>query len=88
LTVRAKERFGRRRVAVRSQPKSLTRSAEDFGGAQSEEAGYQLLSPEALAKVRREAMGMDRRAYECSEVYRYTPPAEPILQVEYCQGKA
>ena len=54
-------------IVVRSQPKSLTRSAEDFGGAQSEEVGYQFLSPESLAKIRREAMGMDRRAYERSE---------------------
>jgi hypothetical protein len=39
---------------------------------------YQHLSPEALAKVRREAMEMDGRAYERSEVYRDTPPAEPL----------
>src|SRR5215211_2505602 len=39
---------------------------------------YQHLSPEALAKVRREAMEMDRRAYERSEVYRDTPPAKPL----------
>jgi hypothetical protein len=39
---------------------------------------YQHLSPEALAKVRREAMEMDQRAYERSEVYRDTPPAEPL----------
>jgi hypothetical protein len=43
---------------------------------------FQLLSPEALAKVRREAMEMDRRAYERSEVYRETPPAEHTLRVE------
>jgi hypothetical protein len=40
---------------------------------------YQHLSPEALAKVRREALEMDRRAYErSSEVYRDTPPAKPL----------
>jgi hypothetical protein len=43
---------------------------------------YQHLSPEALAKVRRAAMEMDRRAYERSEVYRETPPAEHTLRVE------
>jgi hypothetical protein len=41
-------------------------------------ADYQHLSPEALAKVRREALEMDGRAYERSEVYRDTPPAEPL----------
>jgi hypothetical protein len=41
-------------------------------------ADYQHLSPEALTKVRKEAMEMDRRAYERSEVYRETPPAEPL----------
>jgi hypothetical protein len=40
------------------------------------------LSPEALAKVRREALEMDGRAYERSEVYRETPPAEHTLRVE------
>jgi hypothetical protein len=40
------------------------------------------LDPEALAKVRREALEMDRRAYErSSEVYRETPPAEHTLRV-------
>src|SRR5829696_4517128 len=43
---------------------------------------YQHLSPEALAKVRRAAMEMDRRAYERSEAYRETPPAEHTLRVE------
>jgi hypothetical protein len=43
---------------------------------------FQHLNPEALAKVRREAMEMDRRAYERSEVYRETPPAEHTLRVE------
>src|SRR5215203_3426799 len=43
---------------------------------------YQHLSPEALAKVRRAAMEMDRRAYERSEVYRETPPADHTLRVE------
>jgi hypothetical protein len=31
-----------------------------------------------LAKVRKEALKMDGRAYERSEVYRDTPPAEPL----------
>jgi hypothetical protein len=40
------------------------------------------LSPEAVAKVRREALQMDGRAYErSSEVYRETPPAEHTLRV-------
>jgi hypothetical protein len=40
------------------------------------------LSPEALAKVRREALEMDGRAYErSSEVYSETPPAEHTLRV-------
>jgi hypothetical protein len=43
---------------------------------------YQHLSPEVLAKVRREAMEMDRRAYERSEAYRDTPPAEHTLRAE------
>ena len=35
------------------------------------------LSPEAVAKVRKEALEMDQRAYErSSEVYRETPPAQ------------
>jgi hypothetical protein len=33
-------------------------------------------------------MGMDRRAYERSEVYRDTSPAEHILRVDKCRGKA
>jgi hypothetical protein len=37
---------------------------------------YQHLSQEALAKIRRDALEMDKRAYERSEVYRETPPAE------------
>jgi hypothetical protein len=42
---------------------------------------FQRLSPEALAKARREAMEMDRRAYERSEVvYRDTSPAEPLQE--------
>jgi hypothetical protein len=45
-------------------------------------ADYQHLSPEALAKVRKEALEMDGRAYERSEVYRETPPAEHTLRVE------
>jgi hypothetical protein len=43
---------------------------------------YQLLSPEALAEARKVAMEVDRRAYERSEVYRETPPAEHTLRVE------
>jgi hypothetical protein len=39
------------------------------------------LSPEALAKVRKKALQMDRRAYERSEAYRQTPPAEHTLNV-------
>jgi hypothetical protein len=42
---------------------------------------YQHLSPEAVAKVRRKALEMDGRAYERSEVYRETPPAEHTLRV-------
>jgi hypothetical protein len=42
---------------------------------------FEHLSPEALAKVRREAMEMDRRAYERSEAYRDTPPVEHTLRV-------
>jgi hypothetical protein len=42
---------------------------------------YRHLGPEALAEVRRDAMEMDRRAYERSaEVYRDTPPAKHTLQ--------
>ncbi len=36
------------------------------------------LGPEALAKVRNEALQMDERAYERNEVYRDTPPAKPL----------
>ena len=39
------------------------------------------LSPEALAKVRKKALQMDGRAYERSEAYRQTPPAEHTLNV-------
>ena len=39
------------------------------------------LSPEAVAKVRKEALEMDQRAYErSSEVYRQTPPAQHTLR--------
>jgi hypothetical protein len=38
------------------------------------------LSPEAVAKVRKEALEMDGRAYERSEVYRETPPAQHTLR--------
>jgi hypothetical protein len=38
------------------------------------------LSPEALAKVRRDAMEMDQRAYERSEVYRETQRAQHTLR--------
>ncbi len=41
---------------------------------------YRHLGPEALAKVRRAALAMDRRAYERSEAYRETPPVEHTLQ--------
>jgi hypothetical protein len=40
------------------------------------------LDPEALAKVRRKAREMDGRAYERSEVYRETPPAEHTLNLK------
>jgi hypothetical protein len=39
------------------------------------------LSQEALAKIRRDALEMDKRAYERSEAYRVTPPAEHTLRV-------
>jgi hypothetical protein len=39
------------------------------------------LSPEAVAKVRKKALEMDRRGYERSEVYRETPKAEHTLGV-------
>jgi hypothetical protein len=42
---------------------------------------YQHLSQEALAKIRRDALEMDKRAYERSEAYRVTPPAEHTLRV-------
>jgi hypothetical protein len=38
------------------------------------------LDPEALAKVRKKALEMDGRAYERSEVYRETPPAQHTLR--------
>jgi hypothetical protein len=41
---------------------------------------YRHLSPEAMAKVREAALEMDRRAYERSEAYRETPPAEHTLR--------
>src|SRR5215212_5476895 len=41
---------------------------------------YQHLSQEALAKVRNKALDMDQRAYERSEVYRETPPAQHTLR--------
>ena len=69
-------------IAVRSQPKSLTRSAEDFEGAQFDEIGYQLLSPEALASVRREAFELERSSHERCEAFCETLPAERILRVE------
>jgi hypothetical protein len=40
------------------------------------------LSPKAMAEVRKAAMELDRRAYERSEVYRDTQPAEHTLRVE------
>ena len=39
------------------------------------------LSPEAVAKVRKEALAMDGRAYERSEAYQETPPAQHTLRV-------
>jgi hypothetical protein len=41
---------------------------------------YQHLNQEALAKIRRDALEMDKRAYERSEAYRETPPAEHTLR--------
>jgi hypothetical protein len=41
---------------------------------------YRHLSPEALAKVRKDAMEMDQRAYERSEAYQGTQPAKRTLQ--------
>jgi hypothetical protein len=38
------------------------------------------LNSEALAKVRKKALEMDQRAYERSEVYRETPPAQHTLR--------
>jgi hypothetical protein len=35
-----------------------------------------------LAEVRQAAMELDRRAYERSEIYRDTQPAEHTLRVE------
>jgi hypothetical protein len=43
---------------------------------------YQLLSPEALAEIRKVAMEVDRRAYERSKVYRDTQPVEHTLRAE------
>jgi hypothetical protein len=39
------------------------------------------LDPEALAEVRRKTLAMDGRAYERSEAYRETPPAEHTLRM-------
>lgn len=39
---------------------------------------YRHLSPEALAKVRKAAMELDKRARGRSKVYRQTPPVEPL----------
>jgi len=36
------------------------------------------LSPEGLAEARAEALKLEERAYQVSEVYRGTPPAEPM----------
>jgi hypothetical protein len=36
------------------------------------------LSPQALADARAEALKLEQRAYQVSEVYRSTPPAEPM----------
>jgi hypothetical protein len=41
---------------------------------------YRHLSPEALAKVRRDAMEMDQRAYKRSEAYQGTQPAERTIR--------
>src|SRR5829696_6407750 len=41
---------------------------------------YRRLSPEALAQVRKDAMEMDQRAYERSEAYQGTQPAERTLR--------
>jgi hypothetical protein len=38
----------------------------------------QQLSSKALAKARKEALKLDKRAYKRSEVYRNTPPAKPL----------
>ena len=40
------------------------------------------LGPEALSKARRAAMEMDRRAYERSDAYRETKPAERTLRAK------
>jgi hypothetical protein len=42
---------------------------------------YRQLSPEALAKVRKDAMEMDQRAYERSEAYQETQPVEHTLRM-------
>jgi hypothetical protein len=39
---------------------------------------YQHLSPEAMAKVRKAAIELDRRGHKRSKVYRQTPPVEPL----------
>jgi hypothetical protein len=41
---------------------------------------YRHLSPEALAKVRKDAMEMDQRAYDRSEAYQGTQPAKRTLR--------
>jgi hypothetical protein len=38
----------------------------------------QQLSSKSLAKARKEALKLDKRAYKRSEVYRKTPPAKPL----------
>jgi hypothetical protein len=42
---------------------------------------YRQLSPEALAKVRKDAMEMDQRAYERSRAYQETQPVEHTLRM-------
>ena len=41
---------------------------------------YKHLSKEDLAKIRSEALEMDKRAYERSEAYRETQPAQHTLR--------
>jgi hypothetical protein len=43
---------------------------------------YRHLDPEALAKVRKDAMEMDQRAYERSEAYQGTQPTKRTLQAK------